>query len=348
MSKLTLTLGLAASLLATTAFAQTINLSAETGPQVSVPGVSVLGLAEIAQKTGIADIQVTAGQTLTNSIQNVAEGKTDIAAAPFLLTFLLSRGAGPYAALGADKGKELVGNLAVLYTYRFGTYALSAYKSKNFGGWDAVKDATIYNGPPRGAALNRARALVQLSAGLEDGKGYKGVQVNWGQAIKTITDGAADAHVLPVNFPDGRLGQASASGAIVIHSMPKAAFESDAAKKYMKAPGSVGVMEPIVPNLFGTNITVDSEDDQFRGIAEVGGEIVQKTMSEDTAYKITKAFIENLDLLNAKAPFMSRAWVGEIDPAKTGMCGPVAVKYHPGAVRAWAEAGMPVPDCAKP
>jgi hypothetical protein len=30
------------------------------------------------------------------------------------------------------------------------------------------------------------------------------------------------------------------------------------------------------------------------------------------------------------------------------MCGPSPVKYHPGAVRAWEEAGYTVPDCAKP
>ena len=346
MKKLTIAIGLAASLISTSALAK-INISAETGPPVSVPGVSVLGLAEVATEAGIADIQVAANQTLTNSVQNDAEGKSDLSAAPFLLTFLLSKGAGPYAALGKEKGAELADNLAVLYTYRFGTYALSAYESKNFGGWDAVEGATIFNGPPRGAALNRARALVQLSTGLEDGNGYTGVQVNWGQAIKTMTDGTADAHVLPVNFPDGRHGQAAAAGAMVIHSMPIAKYESEGAQKYMKAPGSVGISVKITDDMFGPNIRVASEDDTFRGIAEVGGEIVQKSMDEETAYQITKVFLDKLETIKSKAPFMAAAWVGEVDPAKTGMCGPVAVKYHPGAVRAWEEAGYTLPACAK-
>lgn len=347
MKKLTMAIGLAASLISTSALAK-VNLSAETGPPVSVPGVAVLGLAEIATNAGVADIQVAAGQTLTNSIQNVAEGKTDISAAPFLLTFLLSKGAGPYAALGAEKGAELADNLAVLYTYRFGTYALSAYESKNFGGWDAVEGKTIFNGPPRGAALNRARALVQLSTGLEDGKGYTGLQVNWGQAIKTMTDGTADAHVLPVNFPDGRHGQAAAAGAMVIYSMPKDKYESAGAQKYMKAPGSVGMSVEITENLFGPNIRAESEDSTFRGIAEVGGEVVQKSMDEETAYQITKVFLDKIDVIKNKAPFMPTIWLGETDPGKTGMCGPVAVKYHPGAVRAWEEAGYTLPACAKP
>jgi len=332
--------------LTSTVTAQT-NLTAETASPVAVPGNTVLSLAEVANAEGIADIQVATGQTLTNSVQNVAEGKTDIAAAPFLLTFLLSNGAGPYAALEKDKAAELASNIAVLYTYRFGTYGLSAYSSKNFGGWDAFDGATIYNGPPRGAALTRARALAKLTTGLDDGEGYTGVQVNWGQAIKTLTDGTADAHILPMNFPDGRLGQAASSGEITIFSMPKEAYESEASQKYRSAPGSVGVVAP-KEGLFGPNTVVQSEDDQFRGIGEVGAEIVNTGMDEALAYELTKAFLTNLETFTNKAPMMPTVWLGETDTDVTGMCGPIPAKYHPGAVRAWEEAGYSLPDCAKP
>lgn len=337
---------IAAMGLAGIANAQT-NLTAETADSVSVPGQTMLSLAEVANASGIADIQVATGQTLTNSVQNVAEGKTDVAAAPFLLAFLLSKGAGPYAALEKEKAAELSSQLAVLYTYRFGTYGLSAYSSKNFAGWDGVKGATIYNGPPRGAALTRARALAKLSTGMDDGEGYTGVQVNWGQAVKTITDGTADAHILPMNFPDGRLGQAASSGEITIFSMPKEAYESEGSQKYRKAPGSVGVVMP-KEGLFGPNTVVQSEDDQFRGIGEVGGEIVNVSMDEALAYELTKAFISNLDTYKGKTPFMPTVWLGETETDITGMCGPIPAKYHPGAVRAWEEAGFTLPDCTKP
>ena len=348
MNRLSIVAGVLSALLASATASAQANLTAETAAPVAVPGVTMLALAEAAQAGGVANIQVATGQTLTNSAQNVAEGKTDIAAAPFLLTFLMSKGAGPYAALGAEKGAELADRLAVLYTYRFGTYALSSFESSGFGGWDAVEGATIFNGPPRGAALNRARALVKLSTGLDDGEGYTGIQVNWGQAVKTMTDGSADANVLPTSFPDGRLSQASASGTMVIHSMPADAYDSEAARKYMKAPGSVGVMVEGTEGLFGPNVVLESEDGMFRGIGEVGGEIVGKEMDEDLAYALTRAFLDNLDAFHAKAPMMDNVWLGETDPAKTGMCGAVPVKYHPGAVRAWEEAGYAIPDCAKP
>lgn len=349
MSKMkTLAAGVIAAIgLAGAAHAQA-NLSAETASPLSVAGNSMLGLAELASTAGVANIQVAAGQTLTNSVQNVAEGKTDIASAALILPFLLSKGAGPYAKVGKDMGAELAGDLAVLYTYRLAVSGLASYESAGFGGYGDIEGKTIYNGPPRGAALNRARSMIKLATGLDDGKGYTGVQVSWGQAVKTITDGTGDANLLPLNFPDGRLSQASASGAMVVHSFPKDVFESEAAGKYATAPGTAAVVVDVTENLFGPNTTVVSEDGKFRGFADVGGEVVNVSMDDDTAYALTKAFIDGIDTIRARAPMMPTVWLGETDPAKTGLCGPMPIKYHPGAVRAWEEAGYTLPDCAKP
>jgi TRAP-type uncharacterized transport system substrate-binding protein len=348
MSRFTKIAGVIAALgLATSAQAQA-NLTAETTAPAEVAGQTILGLSELASAAGVANIQVATGQTLTNSVQNVAQGSTDIASAPFVLPFLLSKGAGPYASIGAEEGEVLASNLAVLYTYRFSIFGLSAYESANFGGYDAIEGATIYNGPPRGAALNKARAMVRLATGMDEGEGYTGIQVNWGQAVSTMTDGSADAFLLPLNFPDARHGQAAASGAMVIFSYPKDIFESEAGTRYGNAPGAAAVVEPLRDELFGPNISVDSEDGFFRGYADIGGDIVNTSMDEELAYGLTKSFIDGLDSILARGPRMEHAWITEFDIAKTGMCGPNPMKYHPGAVRAWEEAGYELPDCAKP
>ena len=343
----TLTGVVAAACLATSAQAQA-NLTGETTPPTEIAAQSMFGVAELAAAAGIANIQVAAGQTLTNSVQNVAEGKTDIAAAPFVLPFLLSRGAGPYASIGAEDGAELAASLGVLYTYRLSVFGLSAFESSNFAGWDAVEGATIYNGPPRGAALNKARAMARLATGLDEGEGYTGVQVNWGQAVATITDGSADAHILPMNFPDARHSQASASGSMVVFSFPKDVFESEPGQAFGNAPGSAAVVEPLRDDLLGPNIRVVSEDEFFRGYADVGGDVVNLSMDEELAYQLTKTFLEGLPQITARTPSMPTGWLGETDPARTGMCGANPLKYHPGAVRAWEEAGYTLPDCAKP
>lgn len=340
--------GISATLLvATGAHAQTI-LTAETASPTGVPGMTVLALSEAASAAGIADMQVTTGQTLTNSVQNVAEGKTDVAAAPFVLPFLMSRGVGPYANLGAEQGAELAGNLRVLYTYRLAVQALYAYDSANFGGWDGVEGATIFNGPPRGAALTNARNLIRLNTGFEDGEGYTGVQVNWGQAVTTMQDGSADAMVLPISFPDGRITAALASGNMTLWSTPSDVFASEAFQNIGNLPGTVTVSVPISEMGFGDGVTIVSDDDMFYGPGTVGGEVVHVDMDFDMAKALTAAYIENLDsIYRAKAPFMANAWLGEVDIAMTDMCNGNPLTYHPGAVAAWEEAGYTIPDCAK-
>ena len=344
----TIALGLVASLcLAASAQAQTI-LTAETAAPNTTPGISIISLSEAAAQAGVADIQVTSGQTLTNSVQNVAEGKTDIAAAPFILPFLLSRGVGPYAGLGPEKGGELADNLAVLYTYRISVQGLMAFDSSNISGWDGLEGKTIFNGPPRGAALTNARLLIKTNTGLEEGKGYKGVQVNWGQAVKTMQDGSADAFVLPMSFPDPRVSASLASGNMTIYSMPKAVHESEAFEKVAKIPGTVRFSMPVADMGYGEGVTIVSEDDTFRGPGTVGADIVNKSMDFDLAKALTAAFIENIETIyHAKAPFMPVTWHGETDIAITDMCGPNPLKYHPGAAAAWEDAGYSLPDCAK-
>ncbi|MGX9354703.1 TAXI family TRAP transporter solute-binding subunit [Roseobacteraceae bacterium S113] len=337
-----------AALIAGSASAQGI-LTAETAAPNTTPGISIIALSEAAAKEGVADIQVTAGQTLTNSVQNVAEGKTDIAAAPFILPFLLSRGVGPYASLGAETGGALARELAVLYTYRISVQGLYSYDSAGISGWDGLEGKTIYNGPPRGAALTNARLLIQTVTGLEEGTGYSGVQVNWGQAVKTIQDGSADAFVLPQSFPDPRVSAALASGNLSLFSMPKDIHESEAFTKVANLPGTVKFSMPVAEMGYGEGVNIVSEDDTFRGPGTVGGDIVNVSMDFDTAKALTAAFIGNIEgIYHAKAPFMAVTWHGETDVAITDMCGPNPLKYHPGAVAAWEEAGYTLPDCAKP
>lgn len=336
-----------AALLTTTVNAAE-NLTGETASPGGSIHLSMAHLAESAAAAGVANIQVAAGQTLTNSVQNVAEGKTDVAGTPYILPFLLAKGRGPYSKLGAEKGAELASNLRALYPVTLGIFALYAYDSKNINGWDGLQDKTIYNGPPRGAAVANARAVIQLTTGLKEGDGYKGVQVNWGQATKTIMDGSAEAVVLPILFPDSRLTQAVSAGNMTVWSIPKAKWESEPFQKYLRAPGSAPFTIPLAEATQPKGVTMKSDDDTFRGLATIGGDIVNKNMSFDLAKALTKAHIDTLDQLKAKAPFAKHAGYGIVDVVKSGMCGPNPLKYHAGAVAAWEEAGYKIDDCAKP
>ena len=85
-----------ATLTATAALAQ-VNLTSNTAGAGTTAGLTATALVEYAANRGIANIQLKDGQTGTNYIQALAEGKIDIANGPFILPFLLTRAAGPYA-----------------------------------------------------------------------------------------------------------------------------------------------------------------------------------------------------------------------------------------------------------
>ncbi len=344
--KLTSIAALLGGVLCATPVLAQVNLTAETASPGGSTHLSAAHMAEIAGTSGIANIQLADGQTLTNSIQNVAEGKTDIASTPHILPFLMNRGVGPYGELGPEKGAELASNLRAVYPYTLGIFFLFAYDAKGISGWDGLEGKKIFNGPPRGGALTNARAMIQIVTGLKDGEGYEGIQTNWGQAAATITGGEPDAVVLPELFPSARVSTMGASGKVTGWSMPKDIYESEAMQKYIKAPGSAAFEAPVaeIAAAMGDQWTFISEDETFRAFATVGGDVVHKDMDEELVYNLVSAYIASLDSLKAKAPYGDTV---NYDNPSIGMCGANPIKYHKGATRAWEEAGYEIPDCAK-
>lgn len=348
MKKLSLfTMSAAMTLLASSAMAQSI-LTAETGPPGTVPFTAMTTLAELASNENVANFQVADSQTLTNSLQNVAEGKTDISNAPLILTFLMSKGAGPFANLGKEAGAELIKNVQVLYAYNYGGFGLYAYNSASVKGWDTVKGKTILNGPPRGAALTNSRGILTIVSGADDGKDYKGLQMNWGQMPKSISDGSVDGMMLPITFPDARITQSLAAGDMTLWSVPKDIWEAEAMQKYTSSPGTGRMVFDLKDLPPQDGLTIVSEDGMWRSPTTVAAEVVNASMDFEMAKALTTTMLNNVDSFLNKTAFMSTTNMGAIDPEITGLCGAVPVKYHPGAIAAYEEAGMTVPDCAKP
>ena len=340
-------LAVAALLGATGAHAQ-VNLTSNTAGAGTTAGLTATALVEYASEAGVANIQLKDGQTGTNYFQAMAEGKVDIVNGPFILPFLLTRAAGPYAALGKEKGAELGPNVQLLYPYTLSIFTMYAYDSKGISGWDDLKGRKVLNGPPRGAATTNSRALTQLFGGAKFDDDYESVTVNWGQIAGAMIDGTADAAIIPAMFPGPRVTRAGAAGAMTLYSLPKDIFESEMGQKVLNKPGSTAFTIRVadLAATMGEGWTIKSEDDTFRAMSVVGGDFVNKSMDEEVAYGLTKAHIANLEGHKKLAPFMGSLNFGMLDPKISGLCGPNPVKFHPGAARAWEDAGYEVPACA--
>lgn len=338
-----------AAVMASAAVSQ-VNLTSNTAGAGTTAGLSASSLVEFAADRGIANIQLKDGQTGTNYILALAEGKIDIANGPYILPFFLGNAVGPYANIDKATGKELGANVQLLYPYTLSVFTMYAFDSKGISGWGDLDGRKIMNGPPRGAATANSRALLQLFGGVKPGENYESVTVNWNQVPTAIIDGTADAAVIPAMFPGPRVTRIGSAGDMTLFSMPKDVYESAPGQAVLNKPGSTAFTIPVseLAGIMGEGWTIQSEDDTFRAMSVVGGDMVNRSMDAEIAYQLTKAHIENLDNVKSKAPFMASLNFGILDPAVSGLCGNNPVKFHAGAVRAWEEAGYDVPDCAKP
>ena len=194
-----------------------------------------------------------------------------------------------------------------------------AFDSKGFKGWEDLKGKTVYNGPPRGAALTNARQAMTMNTGMTDGKEYKGLQANWDAVDAMLVDGSADAYVLPLTMPHARISVMQAAGKVALYSTSKAAMESEVGKKMLALPGNI----PIVLKKEDTgyandpNVRLVSEDGYMRGLGTAFAEVVNKDMAFDLAKALTAAHIKTLNALKAKAPALKNIGLAEMDPAKS-------------------------------
>ncbi len=339
--------GAAALLVAGSAQAQSLKLAMTAATPGGSTDIAAKNLAEVAAVNKIATIQVQTGKTLTKTMRDVAEGRTDITAGAMILQFLMSKGLGPYSGLGKEKGKQLSENLRLLYPYHLASIYLIAFQSTGIDSFDKLKGKNVHNGPPRGGALIAARQVIRLSAGLEDGKDYTGKQVAWGQATAIFLDRSVDAAVRPGTNPSEYMPIYMAAGKINIVSVPKAKYEGAAWQKYLNAPGNAPAMFPVSELAhYGENARIISEDNMFRTVANTGGDFVHKNMDKKLAKALTAAFIKSIPNLQKKVPFAKAQRYGTVDNKEHGICNG-GVKLHAGAVEAWEEAGHKVADCAK-
>jgi len=328
-------------------------LTAETTTPGSTPHYIDTTLAAILDSAGVATVQITEGATLTNSVQAVAQGQLDMAPAPLILPFLLSRGIGPYSGVGAEDGAEMAGNLRVLF-WNSGSAQIFAYYNNNpIEDIRSLDGLRIWNGPPRGAALTSGRAMIQLLSGAKDGEDYEGIQTPWPDTVSTITGGGVDAWTIPEGLPSGREIAIAAAGGITMHDVPSDLLASELGQQIFAAPGHAPYSVPVEAfraAYAGNDITIVTDDDTFDSFATAFGQIVNAAMDEELAYQITKAYLEGEQRFiegSPRGPFAMLSF-GDIDGVSQGACGAVQIKMHEGAIRAFEDAGHSVADCLRP
>lgn len=323
------------ALMATTSLAYTTqteaqSLSLEGGGTASLTGIVPQTYAQFAAEEGIG-LQVVLGQTLTRSALKLAAGRIDMAVVPPPALAAMTRGAGPYAQQGKQAAK-LADDVRALFGFPGGTMHAIVWADSGIETWADITDKRVYIGPPAGAASGQIQGMIEVgTGGMTAGDGYEGIRAPWGAAQQSFQDGQYDVYVALAAVGSQALNELSLQREIRILGLDPALIGTDA---WIAAQERGALTEAAIPA--GTYSGQDNGDDNLTTMATSMMMAVHKSMDDDTAYALTRAYWENLGaMMNANALMRS------INPDQPfdGMNAPL----HPGAVRYYTEAGIDIP-----
>lgn len=324
-------LALAGAMTLTITVSQAETLSIEGGGAASLTGIVPQTYAQFTAKNGI-DLQVVLGQTLTKSALKLAAGQINIAVVPPPAFRAMSVGKGPYAK-NADQAKALSSNIRALFGFPGGTFHTIVWADSGIKDWSDVAGKRVYIGPPAGAASGQIQALIAQSSGGLSAKGdYQGIKAPWGAAQQSFQDGQFDVYVGAAAVGSQALNELSLQRQIRILGVPKNVVGGEGWEKALTA----GALEQ-------TEIPAGTYKGQVNGdktlitLATSMMMAVNKDMDDDLAYKLTKAYWENLGAMKQSNALMRS--INEDDPL-----GNINAPLHSGALRYFREIGVPVPE----
>lgn len=314
--------------------AQAETYSLEGAGMASLTGIVPQALASYAAREDV-DIQVVLGQSLTKSALKVAAGQLDMAVIPPPALEAMKRGKGPYAQQG-DKAAELHKNVRSLFGFPGGTFHVIVWADSGIENWQDIAGKRVYVGPPAGTANGQVRGLIEQASGYKDGEDYEGIRAPWGGAQQSFQDGQFDVHIPAVAVGQQSLNELSLQREIRILGLSAELVGSDGFKQYLK---DAALTTSDVPA--GTYSGQVNGDEDLTTVASTMVLGVNAAMDEDVAYRVTKAYWDNLEEMKEQNSLMRTIRPGEYFVN-------VNVPLHPGAVRYYEEAGIAIPDELRP
>lgn len=335
----TLTAAAIAGAIATSAFAQE-TLSSATADVGSAPHFVTTSYAAAASEAGLANVQVQEGQALTRVQLAIAKGELDLGTVPVVTLFLMKRGLAMFSELGAEQGAELMGNLTAITGFQAGVYHAMTFADSGIDDWSDIKGKRVFVGAPTGGAAPQVQQMIKLVTGYTPGEDYEAIKLDWGGGIQGMLDGKIDMVVRPGSAPAGYMDRLTSAGKVRIHGVPDEVFSSEGFTQFANAPGTLPAQ--IDANVYDSaSVEVTNGGNTLSiGLALAAN----KDLDADLVYGITKAYIESLDDLNSATPWVPSL---ELDQGVWGLTPIAGIKLHPGALRAWEEAGIAVPDHLK-
>jgi len=312
-------------------------LSAATADVGSAPHFVMTSIAGAADRAGLANVQVQEGQALTRVQLAVSRGELDIGTIPIVTTFLMRNGLAMFSELGAAEGAALSENLTAITGFSAGVYHAMTFADSGIEDWDDIKGRRVFIGAPTGGAAVQVQQMIRLITGYEPGTDYEPVQLDWGAGVQGMLDGTIDVVIRPGTLPAGYIDRLTSAGPIRLLGVPEDVAGTETFTRFSNAPGTLPAV--ISGDIYDADLVDVTNGGATMAIALAV--VANAELDDDLIYGITSAYIDGLEGAMATNP-----WAANLG-LQGGVYGltPVAnLRLHPGALRAWEDAGITVPD----
>lgn len=309
-------------------------LRAHTTAAGSAPNTTLKLLSRYAEEAGL-DVQVIEGQHMPRSKLLLARGDIEIQTAIVGVFAKLQSGTGPYSDV-SEEAKAAAGEIRSLIEFGAAALQFVAFESSGIKTFEDFRGQRIYVGPGGGGAGTENEDLIRLVTGLEPDVDFTSVRGPWSEGTQAMRNGQVDvmARVAPVGA--AIIQEFGLSNPIRIVSLgDDEEAVREAMVEYMSVPGRS--FTSIAPGTYEGQVNEEPVT-MPRFLAAMA---VNKDVGEETAYTLTRAFWENIDEIRASAAFLR-----DLDPATP--FSELNIPLHPGAIRYYEEAGVPIPDDLRP
>lgn len=276
----------------------------------------------VTDALGDIEIEVAGGGAATVHMLEVGRGNLDMSMVSPTIYRLMQNGKAMYAK--EAEAPELSKNVKLLMWYPYGQYHYTVRAGSDIQTLDDIEGASVFLGPAGGGAYNTAKAWIEATTGLVAGEDYEAITANWATGYQSFQDGKIDMYVNGCIDPCQQFIQFTETEDIRFIGP-----EDHSGETVTKFLGSDRTLEEVPTGMYKgqKNDSPVMSHDTAVGIG------VRADLDEDTVYKITKAFWENIGNITSEAPWAKAL---SIDYAVTPLG---EMQIHPGAARYYKEVG---------
>lgn len=276
----------------------------------------------VTDALGDVEIEVAGGGAATLHMLEVGRGNIDMSMVSPTIYQLMKAGKAMYA--NEPEAPELSKNVQLIMWFPYGQYHYTVRAGSDIQTLDDIEGASVFLGPAGGGAFNTAKAWIEATTGLVAGQDYEAITANWATGYQSFQDGKIDMYVNGCIDPCQQFIQFTETEDV--RFIGPEDHSGEAVTKFL---GSDRTLAEVPAGMYKgqKNESPVMSHDTAVGIG------VRADLDEETVYKITKAFWDNLGNITSEAPWAKAL---SIDYAVKPLGD---MQLHPGAARYYKEAG---------